>query len=82
MESFGRENINVEQTPFLDGLIEKSLFFENGFANGKLSLTVVPSTFKHSKFNEYFMLITSSYLINEVWIAKNFKDNGYQTAFF
>ena len=83
LESFGRENIQRGQTPFLDGLIEKSLFFENGFANGKLSIDAVPSTLSSIPSLMNNSLITSSYSINEVYgLPKILKDNGYQTAFF
>lgn len=83
LESFGRENIQRGQTPFLDGLIEKSLFFENGFANGKLSIDAVPSTLSSIPSLMNTSLITSSYSINEVYgLPKILKANGYQTAFF
>ena len=83
LESFGRENIQRGQTPFLDGLIKKSLFFENGFANGKLSIDAVPSTLSSIPSLMNNSLITSSYSINEVYgLPKILKDNGYQTAFF
>jgi len=83
LESFGRENIQRGQTPFLDELIEKSLFFENGFANGKLSIDAVPSTLSSIPSLMNNSLITSSYSINEVYgLPKILKANGYQTAFF
>ena len=83
LESFGRENLQRGQTPFLDSLIEKSLFFENGFANGKLSIDAVPSTLSSIPSLMNNSLITSSYSINEVYgLPKILKDNGYQTAFF
>jgi len=83
LESFGKENIQRGQTPFLDGLIEKSLFFENGFANGKLSIDAVPSTLSSIPSLMNNSLITSSYSINEVYgLPKILKANGYQTAFF
>ncbi len=83
LESFGRENIQIGQTPFLDHLIEKSLFFENGFANGKLSIDAVPSTLSSIPSLMNNSLITSSYSINKVYgLPKILKDNGYQTAFF
>ena len=83
LESFGRENTQRGQTPFLDSLIEKSLFFENGFANGKLSIDAVPSTLSSIPSLMNNSLITSSYAINEVYaLPKILKDNGYQTSFF
>ncbi|CAM3664159.1 alkaline phosphatase family protein [Flavobacterium gelidilacus] len=83
LESFGRENIQHGQTPFLDSLITKSLFFENGFANGKLSIDAVPSTLSSIPSLMSSSLITSSYSINEIYgLPKILKDNGYNTEFF
>ena len=83
LESFGRENIQRGQSPFLDSLITKSLFFENGFANGKLSIDAVPSTLSSIPSLMSSSLITSSYSINEIYgLPKILKDNGYNTAFF
>ncbi|WLD22741.1 sulfatase-like hydrolase/transferase [Flavobacterium dauae] len=83
LESFGRENIQRGQTPFLDSLITKSYFFENGFANGKLSIDAVPSTISSvpSLMNKSF--ISSSYAVNNIYgLPKILKDNGYDTSFF
>lgn len=83
LESFGRENLQIGQTPFLDSLITKSLFFENGFANGKLSIDAVPSTLSSIPSLMNNSLITSSYSINEIYgLPKILKENGYYTAFF
>lgn len=83
LESFGRENIQHGQTPFLDSLITKSLFFENGFANGKLSIDAVPSTLSSIPSLMSSSLITSSYSINEIYgLPKILKENGYNTEFF
>lgn len=83
LESFGRENLQIGQTPFLDSLLTKSLFFENGFANGKLSIDAVPSTLSSIPSLMNNSLITSSYSINEIYgLPKILKDNGYYTAFF
>lgn len=83
LESFGRENIQRGQTPFLDSLITKSYFFENGFANGKLSIDAVPSTISSlpSLMNKSF--ISSSYAVNEVnCLPKILESHGYNTSFF
>ena len=83
LESFGRENLQIGQTPFLDSLVTKSLFFENGFANGKLSIDAVPSTLSSIPSLMNHSLITSSYSINEIYaLPKILKDNNYYTAFF
>src|SRR5690606_9476528 len=83
LESFGRENIQRGQTPFLDSLIQKSYYFENGFANGKLSIDAVPSTISSipSLMNKSF--ISSSYAVNDIYgLPKILKDHGYDTSFF
>ncbi len=83
LESYGRENIQRGQTPFLDSLIQKSYFFENAFANGKLSIDAVPSTISSipSLMNNSY--ISSSYSVNKVYaLPEILKDHGYQTAFF
>ncbi|CCG52909.1 Probable Membrane sulphatase [Flavobacterium indicum GPTSA100-9 = DSM 17447] len=83
LESFGRENVQHGQTPFFDSLIEKSLFFENGFANGKLSIDAVPSTLSSIPSLMNHSLITSSYAVNKVYgMPKLLKEHGYYTAFF
>lgn len=83
LESFGRENLQIGQTPFIDSLMTKSLFFENGFANGKLSIDAVPSTLSSIPSLMNHSLITSSYSVNEIYgLPKILKDNGYYTAFF
>jgi len=83
LESFGDENINSGHTPFLDSLLQESLYFKNGFANGRLSIDAVPSILSSipSLFNVSF--ISSSYSVNEVYgLPKILKDNGYYTVFF
>lgn len=83
LESFGRENVQHGQTPFFDKLIEQSLFFENGFANGKLSIDAVPSTLSSIPSLMNQSLITSSYAVNKVYgMPKLLKEQGYYTAFF
>lgn len=83
LESFGDENIKIGHTPFLDSLMTESLYFKNGFANGKLSIDAVPSILSSvpSLMNNSF--ITSSYSLNGVYgLPKILKDNGYYTTFF
>lgn len=83
LESFGRENIQRGQTPFLDSLITKSYFFEYGFANGKLSMDAVPSTISSVPSLMNTSYISSSYSLNTVYaLPKILKDNGYTTSFF
>ncbi len=84
LESFGRENIQRGYTPFLDSLIQKSYFFENAFANGKLSIDAVPSTISSIPSLMNNSLIASSYALNDVKaFPKVMKENGYvHTSFF
>lgn len=83
LESFGRENLNVGVTPFLDSLITKSYYFENGFANGKLSIDAVPSTLTSIPSLLKHSIITSSYAVNKVnGLPRILKDKGYNTSFF
>lgn len=83
LESFGDENIQVGQTPFLDSLITESMYFKNGFANGRLSIDAVPSILSSVPSLMQNSLITSSYSLNDVYgLPKILKDNGYGTSFF
>lgn len=83
LESFGRENLNIGATPFLDSLITKSYYFENGFANGKLSIDAVPSTLTSIPSLLKHSIITSSYAVNKVnGLPKLLKAEGYNTSFF
>ncbi|MFB9057914.1 LTA synthase family protein [Mariniflexile ostreae] len=83
LESFGRENLNIGQTPFLDSLITQSYYFKNGFANGRLSIDAVPSTLSSIPGLLNQSIITSSYSLNNVYgLPKILKDNGYYTSFF
>lgn len=83
LESFGNENIQRGQTPFLDSLITKSHYFKNGFANGKVSIDAVPSTISSipSLMNNSF--ITSGYALNKTEsLPQILKKEGYTTSFF
>lgn len=83
LESFGNENIQCGQTPFLDSLITKSHYFKNGFANGKVSIDAVPSTISSipSLMNNSF--ITSGYALNKTEsLPQILKKEGYATLFF
>ncbi|SDH93648.1 LTA synthase family protein [Myroides phaeus] len=83
VESFGRETMHRGLTPFMDSLALNSHFFENGFANGKVSIDAVPSSISSipSLMNRTF--ITSSYALNDVYaLPKILNEQGYYTAFF
>lgn len=87
-ESFGDENISyssteVGNTPFLDSLISQSIYFPNGYANGRLSSEALPSilTGVPSIFGESF--INSTYAFNDIEsLPKILTKQGYETAFF
>lgn len=83
LESFGDENLHQGYTPFLDSLLERSLYFRNAFANGKRSIDAVPSILSGipSMMNEPF--ISSRYSLNAVGsLPKILKKQGYGTFFF
>lgn len=88
VESYGDENISFSNnetgnTPFLDSLITQSLYFKNGFANGRVSIDAVPSTISGipSIIGEPY--IASTYAFNEVnTLPKILKKEGYNTSFF
>lgn len=88
LESFGDENVSYSNpengnTPFLDSLIQKSIYFENGFANGRVSIDALPSilTGIPSIIGEPF--INSSYTFNNiVSLPLLLEKEGYHTAFF
>lgn len=83
VESFGRENMHRGLTPFMDSLATASYFFENGFANGKVSIDAVPSAISSIPSLMDRTFITSSYALNEVYaLPKILNDQGYHTAFF
>ena len=83
LESFGMERLHLGQTPFLDDLMTRSLFFENAFANGKLSIDAVPSTLSGIPSLMVNSLITTSYVFNETYsLPEILKDQGFHTSFF
>ena len=91
MESFGTEHIgalnkNVEGykgfTPFLDSLIEHSYTFKHSYANGRKSISGMPSVLS-SIPSLVSPFIISHYSGNEISsIASSLKGEGYYTAFF
>ncbi len=88
LESFGDENISfsspkIGNTPFLDSLITSSLYFKNGFANGRVSIDALPSVISGipSLLGEPY--ISSSYGFNKVnSLPIILNKEGYHTAFF
>jgi len=83
LESFGDENIKIGHTPFLDSLLQESLYFKNGFANGRRSIDAVPSILSSIPELSNVSFIHSSYSVNQIYgLPKILKNNGYYTAFF
>ncbi len=91
VESLGKEYIgalnrgkdNYETfTPFLDSIVEHSLYFTWSFGNGRKSIDAMPSILSGiPMFVEPFFLTPSS--MNKVsGIAGELKRKGYYTAFF
>lgn len=88
LESFGDENVSFSSpktgnTPFLDSLISKSLYFKNGFANGRVSAAALPSVISGipSIIGENY--VSSSYAFNAIEsLPILLKNEGYSTSFF
>jgi phosphoglycerol transferase MdoB-like AlkP superfamily enzyme len=87
LESFGNEWLGKKTggpfTPFLDSLIDESLYFSNAFANGKKSIEAVPAIFAGipSLLDEPY--ITSNYGTNTIdALPSMLGKQGYTSAFF
>lgn len=82
LESFGLEYMHG-YTPFLDQLAAKSLFFKNGFANGRRSIEGVAAVMAGipAWMNEPF--ISSSFTANYfLGVGTELSKRGYYTSFF
>lgn len=89
LESFGNEFIGfyngprTSYTPFLDSLLEESLTFTYGFANGKKSIEAVPSIFASIPSLMDNPYISSSYSANTIiGLPDLLKKHGYESAFY
>ncbi len=87
LESFGSmycgPNNPESFTPFLDSILQKSMYFEHGIANSRTSMDALPSVVSSIPMwmNESFIL--SSYSSNQFQgIPSILKKNGYSSAFF
>jgi phosphoglycerol transferase MdoB-like AlkP superfamily enzyme len=87
LESFGSAYVgpgNPESyTPFLDSILSQSLYFENGYANGRTSMDALPTILSSipAWMDEPFIL--SSYSSNQFsGLPQILKSKGYETAFF
>ncbi len=89
LESFSREymgepvNHRAGFSPFLDGMVKRSLFLENGYANGKRSIEALPTILASfpSLLNEPF-LQSNHQNISMVGISQVLKKEGYISSFF
>lgn len=87
LESFGSEYAGLNSknsfTPFFDSILEQSLFFENGFSNGKKSIEAVPSILASIPTLMDSPYISSSYGNNKInSLATLLKKEGYSSSFF
>ncbi|PWH87079.1 LTA synthase family protein [Brumimicrobium oceani] len=87
LESFGNEWIGKktgkEFTPFLDSLLDQSLYFDNAFANGKKSIEAVPAIFAGIPSLLDNPYISSAYGTNAITaFPQLLKEKGYSSAFY
>lgn len=87
LESFGDEWLGQKTggpyTPFLDSLLDESLYFENGFANGKKSIEAVPSIFAGIPSLMDNPYISSLYGTNNIEaLPQILSRQGYSSGFF
>jgi len=87
LESFGNEwlgkKTGKEFTPFLDSLLDQSLYFDNAFANGKKSIEAVPAIFAGIPSLLDNPYISSSYGTNSISaLPQLLKEKGYTSAFY
>ncbi|HLV42456.1 MAG TPA: sulfatase-like hydrolase/transferase [Brumimicrobium sp.] len=87
MESFGNEwlgkKIGQNYTPFLDSLLDESLYFDNAFANGKKSIEAVPAIFAGIPSLLDNPYISSHYGTNSInALPQLLKEKGYSSAFY
>ena len=87
LESFSNEFVRSDRkeylTPFFNSLKNKSLSFENCFANGKKSIEGIPSIFSGVPTLSDHPLITGLYGGNKInSLATYLKKEGYSTSFF
>lgn len=88
LESFSKEyigalNNGLGYTPFLDSIIEHSLYFPNAFANGKRSIEAMSSIVTSIPSLQDNPYITSKYFSNTVNSIPNLLNElGYHTSYF
>jgi len=88
LESFGLEYVKdlpgrKSYTPFLRSLAEKGLYFENGFANGRISIDSIPSILAGLPALMDRTFVRSPYNSNKLYpLPKILHNYGYTNMFF
>ncbi|MCB0420528.1 MAG: LTA synthase family protein [Bdellovibrionales bacterium] len=83
LEYMGQPNVREGYTPFIDSLIDKSLFYKNHFSNGRRSIEAIPSLLASIPSLMLEPFITSAYQTNKVvGMGSELKKLGYSTHFF
>ncbi|MDX1446656.1 LTA synthase family protein [Lishizhenia sp.] len=83
LESFGKEWIGPKYTPFLDSLMQESLYFNQAFANGKKSIEAMPSIFAGIPSWSDNPYISSPYGDNNIaTLITALSKKGYSSAFY
>lgn len=87
LESFGDEWLGKKMsgpyTPFLDSLIDESLYFSNAFANGRKSIEALPAIMGSIPTLLDNPYISSHYGTNQIKaLPKLLGDQGYSSAFY
>ncbi len=88
LESFGTEFIGAYNngegyTPFLDSLIDQSLTFNYGFANGKKSIEAIPAVIASIPTLMENPYISSPFGDNDINTLPNIlSKNGYESSFY
>jgi phosphoglycerol transferase MdoB-like AlkP superfamily enzyme len=85
VESLGLESMQqpTDVTPFLNSLKDKSLFFDNGFANGRRSIEAVPSILGALPALMAEPFINTEYRANRMkGLPRILTSKGYDTWFF
>lgn len=88
LESFGKEFVGTYSgeesfTPFLDSLLQESMYYEYAFANGKKSNEAIPAILASLPSLSPTPYISSQYGDNTIEALPSIlKKNGYTSAFF
>lgn len=83
LEYFGYQIEGQSYTPFLDSLMEESLYFTHAFANGRKSIEAVPAATAsiYTLMNSPY--VTSVYSANKLHsLATILAQTGYSTSFY